>query len=259
MKKQKLLIVLMTLCLPLANTAHAAKLMFSGADSMIKNCPSQVDIYIDSQEDDISTAGVNIVLYEDQFIVNEFLSNQGVFRLYPEPKMFTAREGDFAGKQFLRLIGSTSSANGYEGIGKFGTLTITPTADQVNLDFYMLPDFEGEDSNLVTDIDGNSTDVLTSIENKVIQVKEGECKVATLPALELTDIEGEIFADDALYKLEDTMQVNEENIFDKNQEAKWIKKNINYIAIVIALLIVAVLLVVLIKNKPEKKNEKNKQ
>lgn len=251
MKKSKILIVLGLAVSVMAGTTFAGKLAFSGTDTMIKNCPTTIDIYVDTQGEEIGTAGVNIVL-DDSFVVNRFESNEGVYRSYTSPKILTARKGSFEGKEFLRLLGTTSSPNGYQGEGVFGTITVTPTADKVNLDFYMIPDYDGEDSNLALDTDGDITDALTEVENKVFNVVDGECNVAALGEIEIEEPEASVFAEETEAKIEETLEINEENIFDMSQETNRLKKNMMYVAIAAAALILVIIIIVVARKKRKK-------
>lgn len=256
MKKQKIIIVAIALCLPLMSVSYAAKLTFSWTDTMIKNCPTQVDVYLDTQGKEIGTAGVNIMLNKDEFTVNKFDTSEGVFRNYPAPKVLKARKGDFQWKNFLRLIGTTSSPNGFIWTGSFGTLTITPLGDKLTLEFYMIPWYDGEDSNLALRIDNNVKDILTEVENKTINVIEWDCPVKQLPEIKIIDTDTSVFAEDTKYIIEDNSDLNKENIFDVKQETNRFKKNINYIAISIAILVI-VLVVLLSRKKKEKKKKNN--
>lgn len=249
MKKQKLLIVLMAATLPLLNVTSAAKLMFSWADTMIKNCPTEIEIYLDTEGEKVGSAGVNIIMNDENFIINDFNSNDGVFRMYTAPKKGTARKGKYEGKNFLRLIGSTSSANGYVWEWLFGKLTITSIADEVDLEFYIIPGYEGEDSNLATNKEWDIVDILTEVKNKKIQVNEWTCPIKALEPIEFSEEEVSVFVEKTKEKAEDTMEINEENIFDKSQETNWIKKNINYITIAIAIIIIIILLSLTLKKE----------
>ncbi|NOZ43646.1 MAG: hypothetical protein GXP45_00455 [bacterium] len=117
-------------------------------------------------------------------------------------------------------------------MGKFGTLTITPHSDQINLEFYMVPGYEGEDSNLASNENGTMVDILDNVENKTIQTISGTCKLATLKTITLVDTENTtVFADKAEFQFEDNTNINKENIFDKSQKDNRFKRNINYLAI----------------------------
>ncbi len=250
----KKIVLIFVSCLPLINISYAAKLFFSWADTIIQNCPTNIDIYLDTQWEEIWTAWVNVILNNDEFIINKFESENWVFRLYPAPKILTARKIDFKWQKFLRLIGTTSSAKGFVWTGLFGTLTITANKDKVKLAFYMIPGYDGEDSNLALNNNGKIKDVLTEIENKTLTVIPWNCNVEQLEPIKIENIKPSIFAEDTQYQIEDTVKINKANIFDAQQADTRFKKNINYITIIVALMVI-----VLIIKLSHKKHISNKK
>jgi len=230
--------------------------MFSWSDTMIKGCPSQIDIYLDTSNKEVWTAGIDIFLDQKNFNINEFDSRQWVFRTYSKAKLFQARKWNYKWKDFIRILWTTSSSKGFKGLGKFGTLTITPHSDQINLEFYMVPGYEGEDSNLASNENGTMVDILDNVENKTIQTISGTCKLATLKTITLVDTENTtVFADKAEFQFEDNTNINKENIFDKSQKDNRFKRNINYLAIFTWLLLI--IFIIISSKKSTKKQKKH--
>jgi len=230
---------------------NAGNLSFTSEnDKLIKGCPAQIDIIIDTEWEEVNSVDLGIIL-NDGFTVNDFDTSEGVYRTYSQAKKMTAKEGDFNGKEFLSMLISTTSPNGYMGEGKLGTLTITPNTDEVTLSFYAVSDYDGQDTNLMVLEDGVSVDKLNKAESKTFKVIEGECTVTTLWEISLEEGEKSIKAEEVKEMIEDTTDVIETNVFDTNQEQTRIESNWLYVAI--AIILVIILLVVILK--PKKKKE----
>jgi len=259
MKKTKIVMSIMLLAgilLPALNVTNAGKLYFtSDSDTLIKNCPTEVKIMIDTEGDEVNSAGVNVIL-NDTFTVNKFSEEGGVFRDYVKARYYDAKKGEYKGQKFLNVVGTTSSANGFNGEGTFGTYTITAgNVDEVELGFYMIEDFNGEDSNLVMITDDGNKDVLTSAETKIFKVVEGECTVEAMPELTEEDITTTVNAEDVEEKVEDIIDVIDENVFDASQETTRLQTNWIYVAIAL----VALILILLIATKSKKDKKGNKK
>lgn len=250
MNKNRIASLLISASLLVIGTTFAGTLSFQTSGNIIKNCPTQIDIIIDTQDKEINTAWINIFL-NDSFIINEYSAQWGVFRAYPGPKTHKASEEGFKEKEFIRFIGTSSSKEWFKGEGKFSTITITPTSDILDLEFYMIPEFEGEDSDLayITE-DWQVKDALTAVENKIIQTKKGECIIGKLEELKIEKDTNTITTIELLNIVEKDTEILEENIFDTSQETNRLKRNkINLIVAIWLLLIIITILTTRKKKK----------
>jgi len=253
MKKNKLLAGFMVLTMMGIigfQAVSAGTLSFATeSDTVVKNCPVKVDIMIDTETEEVNSLDLGIVL-NDTFEINDIDNSNGIMRTYSAPKTITARKGDFKDAEIMKILVSTSSPNGYIGKGKLLTLTITPKADNVDLQFYMIPGEEGEDSNLMVKKGDNIIDVLSTVDNITLTAIEGECTATKLEPMTFTEPETTVLAEEVVNIVEETTDVIKENIFDETQETNWLKENRLYVAIVIVAII---LLLVVVSSKKKKK------
>lgn len=256
MKKIKLLAngMLLTLVSSIAfGVTQAATLSFvSPTETLTKDCPAQIDVMINTEGEEVNSADF-VLVTNDTFVLNEINTTDGVFRTYTQPTATTAKEGDFKGKNVVRLVATTASANGFNGDGKFLSLTITPTTDNVNLELYAIDGFAGDDTNLAVVKDGKAKDALTKALPITYKVVEGSCTVAPLEALTLEKAATTVMAEKIENVVEDTTNLNEENIFDTTQDQNFFEANWLYIAIGVVVLIVIILAIKPKKNGKEKK------
>jgi len=249
---------ILTIGIGLSYYTNAATLSFSGADTLIKNCPSQIDIMIDTQQEEINSAGVNFFA-NDSYILNKVETNEGVFRSYANPKKLTARSKTFAGQEYRRILGTTSSRNGFKGNGIYASLIITPKSDTLILNFYAIPGSEWEDTNLVKVINGTTNDTLTEANSKTFTISKEECTVASLEELITTEPKPTVDTIEIEQVIEKTTETNIKNIFDRSQETNRLKKNRLYALIGLTVVILLILLVSSFKKKKnEEKNAKTK-
>lgn len=231
-------------------TSNAASISLVQSGQAIKDCPMQVKIMIDTEGKEINSAGINIFL-SDEFIINKFNAEQGIFREYIPAKKLKSQSSDYANKEYLRLIASSSSQNWYKGEGEFWILTITPKTNTLNLELYMVPWSEWEDSSLVIINDDNTAnDILSKTNNLNISVIEWECNINQLTEIDLTQTETSIIAENVQQEVEEKISINTENVFDRNQETNRLKKNRIYLIIATVIL---VLFIFLLKPKKKKK------
>jgi len=246
MKKTKIGAMIMALAmasavaLPIVN---AGNLSFSSeSDTLIKGCPVQIDLNIDTQWEEVNSVDLGIMM-NDGFTFNSFDIDDGVFRTYSNPKQAVARKGDFKGRNYLRVLATTASPNGYNGEGKLSSITITPTADEITLEFYAIPGHDWDDTNLmVMGEDKVVKDVLKEAQSKTFKVVEGECLVSALEEINLEEVEFTVSAEEVEDLVIDTTDVNEENVFDKTQIKTWVEINWMYLSGAALLLIIIIII-----------------
>jgi len=235
----------------LTQTTEAGSLSFSTeSDTVVKNCPIQVDILIDTEWEEVNSLDLGIVL-NDEFEINEVKTDEGVLRTYSQPNSMTAKLGDFKGKEILSMLASTTSPNWYNGAGKLLSLTITPKTNKLNLEFYMIPGNEGEDSNLMVKKGDKIVDVLSTVNNKNITTTEGECNVEALEKMELTEVETTVLSEEVEDTIADTTEINKDVIFDESQEVTLLQEYGLYIAVIL----IAIILILILITRKKKKNK----
>jgi len=251
MIKRKQYVILLAILLSFSNILFAGRLYFQTPDEVIQNCPTKINIIMDTQGEDVNSAGINVLL-NDSFVINKFDISSGVFRSYAKPKELTATKKEFKWLEFLRLLWTTSSPNGYQGKWIFATLTITPTSDQLNLEFYNIPWYDGEDSNLaVIQKNNNIIDVLKATPKQQINTVQKECTITKLKKLDLKSIDTNINTEYVIDTIEDSIKVINKNVFDSSQEKNRIKRN--FLPISILLLIIIIISITLLTKKKEQK------
>ncbi|NOZ43644.1 MAG: hypothetical protein GXP45_00445 [bacterium] len=98
----------------------------------------------------------------------------------------------------------------------------------------------------------DAVDVLTEAFPVSYKVVEGSCEVAPLDALTLQEATPTtVVAEEVKNIVEDTTDINPENIFDKAQTKTFFEENWLYLTIGVVILIALILLL-----KPKKKNKK---
>jgi len=197
-----------------------------------------------------------VLLPNESYILNEVKSEDGVFRTYTNPKGAIASHEDYKGKKTIRMIATTASRNGFNGDGKLLSLVITPKTDEVNLELYAVPGYEGDDTNLVElTEDGDAIDTLNRTMPANYPATEGTCALAQMPEITLATTDIGVVAEEIENIVEDTTILNEENVFDKDQEKNFLENNWIYLAGGLAIIIVALVLAM----KPKKKPKVNKK
>lgn len=168
MTKTKIVALSALALVSFVSVSMAGNLSFvSSTDTLIKNCPNTIDIMMNTEGAE-TTVIEAVVSLNDQYDFNGFDATQGVLKTYTNPKKLT-------NGNYMKVLGTTASTAGFKGEGKFGTLTITPRADTVNLELFMKPKFNGADSNMFL---ADGSDALTSVGNKTFKALEGTCPVA---------------------------------------------------------------------------------
>jgi hypothetical protein len=236
-------------------TAHASTLSFvSQVETLTKDCPTTVDVMIDTEGQEINSLDF-VLLENDSFVLNQIKTDEGVFRTYTNPKDSVANEGKYAGRNTVRLIATTASQNGFNGDGKLLSLVITPKSDNVKLELYDIAGYEGDDTNLVMVTEDNeAVDTLKAVDPAEYNAVEGECALAPMEKISLEKPATTVSAEEVTNIIEDTTQVNEENVFDASQEKNFLQENWLYIAAGLAIIII----VLIVALKPKKEVNKKK-
>jgi len=226
--KKSLFMLFWIVFIVLAKT-HWASLFLSWNEEVVKNCPTEIEIRIDTEDKEVNSAWVNLIL-NDNFIVNNVDSKIWVLRSYATPKKLKARIWEFENKEYLRLLWTTNSPNNFEWKWIFSKITITPKND-FTLEFYAIPWYEWEDSNLSTKDNWKVIDILWSVENKKFNIVDWECKYESLEEIKFEEPKTLISTEEITTKTEKSITTNKENIFDRSQETNFFKKNRVYLII----------------------------
>jgi len=257
MNKSRIFTIIPILSILLIWTSMAGEISFQWPNQLIKNCPAEITIMMDTNWEEINTAWINILL-DDSFTINQYNITEWVLRTYVNAKKMTARKGEYKWKDFLRLLWTSSSSKWFKWKWIFAKLMITPKSDTVNLDFYMIDWYDGEDSNLTSNIDWKITDILNTTNSLKIPVVEWECTIWALDEIDLNETNTTwLLISEVMESTEENIQVIKENIFDISQETNRFKRNLIYIAIVFAAIIIITLILIL--TKKTKKTKKTKE
>lgn len=165
----------------LIQTASAAKMSFvSPTDTMIAWCPNPVDIMLDTNG--VETTAIDVrIIQEDNFVINDFNGEWWLFRSYTIPRLTTIAWWPLVGKKTIYILGSTFSRQGIKNKGKVWTVMVTPdkNTQRVNLNFYMIPNIDTDDSNVAVFGPDGVYDALTNVENKSFTVVSWTCAIDT--------------------------------------------------------------------------------
>ena len=168
----------------LAQSTFAATLSFNpNQGKLIVNCPQQVQILIDTQNQETTAIDVSVLANASGYTLNKFDYSGGLFKSYTAPKLVTLQDGQNKGKQGIHILASTLSRRGVNGSGLVGTLLITPLQKgELKLMFNYVPNSDGDDSNIaVISPDGQSaSDALKGVQNATLSVVDGACPDASL-------------------------------------------------------------------------------
>jgi len=164
----------------LVGMTQASRFYFEEPKSQVNsNCPFELTIGIENEEHQTTATNLAIVLDTSKFTVNYFDWENGVFNNYTTPIRAIASHGKYKNKQIMHIMWTNSNNQWFRGKWVFGTLTITPLAgvDDLEIEFYMLPWEDADDSNITYFSGGQMYESLTEAKSIVIPVKKGACTI----------------------------------------------------------------------------------
>ncbi len=180
--KQSLLfssILVSTLALGLSlGSADAARLYLEPAQgTFTKNCPFNVKVMMDTQDQDVKT--IDVKLNFDREKISYVNMQNGAFSSYTTAVDRIAATGaDTAGKPMIGFGAFTFTNAPLRGPAvEVASITLKSTPDAENgiVGFYALPGYAGDDSNIPQTADGQTVDTLNEAANALYGFVEGEC------------------------------------------------------------------------------------
>lgn len=243
------------------SVVNAAKFSLEPSEGeFVYNCPFAVDIMMDTEGVETNTSDVSILTDDSVFAVNKFDPEGWLFPSYTSPIKGKARHGEFKGRSFVYIAGTTASKKTIEGKGKFGTLIVTPLAGvkTMDLEFYMIPWTAADDSNITyTNEDDKIIDALSEVMNGIYKFKKGECDSPYLQPIAIDDQAPSIVNNEDVSKGEivdtDTDIKEPTDTTDKPTiTTDFLSQNMLYIVIIIVVLILIIILTSIKKKKSKK-------
>jgi len=160
-------------------SAHSfsAKLFLEDKKTLIANCPNSINIMIDTEGITTNTVDVKLIKNQDYQISN--LSYSGaVFGSYSKSLNAKIRQGKHKGSSALYILGTNPWIGNFNGKGKFASLSIIPQhTGSLKIDFYMIPNYNWDDSNISYIKWWKVLDALDKVINGNFQVTVGECPI----------------------------------------------------------------------------------
>lgn len=184
----KKILFVVILLISISNVSWWAKVWFStNKNYLTENCPVKIDVMLDTQWQMTTAMDLRIFLDPSNFSFNDFDGNWWLFKVYTLPVMSTIVDWRFAGKNVAYSLLSTMSRWWVLGSGKIWTLTITPVtwAQNVKLDFYMIPNNDIEDTSVIVVSWSSAIDVLSVANWLNLPVKQGMCDEDIVNMLQL--------------------------------------------------------------------------
>jgi len=231
------------------STTFAGKIWLEpSTGQFIAKCPFDVTIMVDTQWVESNTIWVSFYIDDSVFGLNELNTVWAIFPAYTSFVRGKAWHGEKKWMQTISIMGTTAQKNGFTGKGKYATLKILPLmwVKSMNFQFYAMPWFSADDSNINYASWNTVLDALTEVIWGSYTFVDWECPAYELP---IPITEGE----EVILKTSDKKFFFVHQMWFFSRLLKLFIDNISYIAIVTLLLII---LFVAIKKK---KNDKNNQ
>jgi len=157
-----------------SNWAH----VYFGEDNwtFTQNCKFKIDIMIDTQWAEISTAWIWII-NNDWYQVLNFDYSGWIFASYTSPVKWFSKQKNFLWKEYSYIMWTNASSTKFNWIWKFATVTIKPDdwLRDVSIKFYAIKWFWGDDSNIIIYTWWKSIDILNSFSNWTYKLLRGTC------------------------------------------------------------------------------------
>ena len=213
----------------------------------IAKCPFEVNIMVDTEWVDSNTIWVSFYIDDSVFALNGLNTEWAIFPAYTSFIRGKAWHGDKKWKQTISIMWTTAQKNWFTWKWKYATLTILPLVWVKSLDFqfYAIPGFSADDSNINYASWNTVLDALTEAIGGTYTFVDGECSGYTVP---VPIPEGEAVV----------LKTSSNDFFFMHQMpffprlAKMFINNIQYIVIVILCLFI---LLILLKKKDKDKNK----
>jgi len=144
--------------------ANWASIYFSPENWVFtQDCSFNLDIIIDTKWYEISTVWVAI-LNNDGYQILDFKYNSWVFASYTSMIKWVSKQKNFKWKEYVYIMWTNGWGNKFNWIWKFASVKIKPNnfIKDLAIKFYAIPNFWGDDSNIVYYSWWKSIDILNS-------------------------------------------------------------------------------------------------
>lgn len=252
MKNLWKILLSVSLLLLWVSTAFAGKIWLEPSWwQFISECPFEVSVMVDTEWVESNTMGVSFYIDDTIFALNELNTVWAIFPAYTSFVRGTAWHGDKKWAQTISVMGTTAQKAWFIWKWKFATLRILPLlwAKSLDIQFYAIPGFSADDSNINYASWDTIFDALTEAVGGTYTFVGGDCPAYEAP---VSIPEG----------VPVVLKTQEKKTFFLHQMpffprmAKLFVNNINYI--IILLLAVVILFVLFRKKKDNKAINDNK-
>lgn len=158
---KKIYLIIVILFGLIANSYAAQVYLEPSSGTMLYWCPFDIDIIVDTQDIESNSIGVKLFNSPNHKIVG-FEHKDSIFGSYVWPKDGFARHKFFLGMKTTYIMWTSGSPVWFKGKGKFGTIQVEAlSGDKLELKFYMIPNYDGDDSNIPYMKDNKIIDALS--------------------------------------------------------------------------------------------------
>ena len=215
----------------------------------ISECPFEVDIMMDTEGVESNTVWISFFIDDTIFALSDLITDGWMFPAYTSFVRWMAWHGDRKKQETISFMWTTAKKDGVKWKWKLATLKITSLlwVKSMDFDFYAIPWFSADDSNINYLLDGQIADALTeAIWGKYTFVK-WECPNYETPVIIAED-------DQVVLKTQedDTYFVHQSSFLVRAWS--WFLNNISYV--IVWWLLLVIIIILLKKKKEEDKDVK---
>ncbi len=219
----------------------------SGGD-LISQCSNNIDIMIDTEWVETNTVGVSFYIDDTVFALNELDTVGWIFPAYTSFVRGKAWHGDRKWQQTISFMWTTAKKDWFKWKWKLATLSVIPLlgVNSFDIEFYAIPEFSADDSNINYTIDWKIYDALKEAIWSRYNIVAWECPEYNSPIIISED-------DPVILKTQDkeTFFIHQMPFFKRIW--KMLINNINYIIIIT---LAVIILFVFFRKKDDKKQIK---
>jgi len=214
----------------------------------ISECPFELDIMMDTEWVESNTVWVSFYIDDTVFALNNLVTENWMFPAYTSFVRSKAWHGDKKWKETISFMWTTAKKSGVKWKWKLATIKVTPLlwVNSMDFEFYAIPWFSADDSNINYLLEDKIADALTEAVWGHYTFVSWECPNYGTPVVISEN-------DQTVLKTSDNenFDLPSDNII--NNFVVIIISNIKYIWIGILLIII---FIVLLKKKKEEDNSK---
>lgn len=152
--------------------------VYFGEDNWIftQNCTFRLDIMLDTQWEEITTAWIAII-DNDWYQILNFDYSGWIFASYTSLVKWYSKQKEFLWKEYSYMMWTNAGSTKFKWVWKFSSVIIKPDnwAKEVLIKFYAIKSFWGDDSNIIIYTGWKSVDILNSFKHWNYKLLKGEC------------------------------------------------------------------------------------